>query len=90
MAQGFVAEAQPIERQLLLKLIRKWGDVNTDGLLEESCQQFLIPDVEGFIGYKVESSNAIVFGDPVCSPEEKATLAMAFQNYCESQNLGVV
>lgn len=83
-------EPANIERQRMIGLIRKWGDVNADGLLDESCQIFSIHGVEGFIGYKIESSNAVVFGDPVCAPEEKPLFAHAFQNYCESQKIGIV
>lgn len=77
-------------REELVRLVRKWGDVNTDGLLEESCQIFLTPEIEGFIGYKIESSNAVVFGDPVCSLQDKPALAKKFQEYCASKGIGVV
>jgi lysylphosphatidylglycerol synthetase-like protein (DUF2156 family) len=90
MAQTLTESAATLQRQRLIEIVRKWGDVNTDGLLDESCKLFSIPDVEGLIGYKIESSNAIVLGDPVCAPEEKSILATAFQNYCESQKWGVV
>ena len=78
------------KQQRILEFVRKWGDVNSDGLLEESCQRFSIDGVDGFIGYKIESSNAVVFGDPVCAPEEKPVYARAFQSFCESQKIGVI
>src|ERR1700733_3060984 len=90
MKQETLNEPPTIKHQRILDLIRKWGDVNSDGLLEESCQIFTIHGVDGFIGYKIELSNAIVFGDPVCSPEEKPLYAQALQKYCESQKIGVV
>jgi lysylphosphatidylglycerol synthetase-like protein (DUF2156 family) len=77
-------------RQEVLALVRKWGDVNTDGLLEETCQTFFIPEIDGFIGYKIESGHAVVFGDPVCSPNDKIVLAKAFDKDCKTKNLGVV
>lgn len=83
-------EPATMGRQRMIELIRKWGDINTDGLLDKSCQIFAIDTAEGFIGYKVEASNAIVFGDPVCAPEEKPVYAHAFQHYCESQKIGTV
>ena len=70
--------------------MRQWGDVNADALLEETCQIFSIPEIEGFIGYKVESSTAVVFGDPVCSPEDKPAFAQAFEEECQRKNLDVV
>lgn len=85
-----VGEKAAIDRENFIRLIRKWGGVNTDGLLEEKCLAFMIPDVEGFIGYRVENDHAVVFGNPVCSPEDQPNLAHAFQKHCESENLGVV
>lgn len=73
-----------------VKWIRKWGYVNTDGLLEETTHFFTSPDHEGFIGYRVENSHAIVFGEPVASEETKPLLAKAFQDFCASKNWGVV
>ena len=90
MTQGTLIEPETIDRQRRIELIRKWGDLNTDGLLEESCLIFSIPGVEGFIGYKIEASNSVVLGEPVCPPEEKPFFARAFQNYCESQKMGVI
>ncbi|MBA3603670.1 MAG: DUF2156 domain-containing protein [Parachlamydiaceae bacterium] len=77
-------------RQKLVALVRKWGDVNTNGLLEETSQTFSVPAVEGFIGYRIKFGNAVVYGDPVCSPENKPLLAKIFQEYCNTQKRGVV
>lgn len=85
-----IQPGQATEWQRRIELVRKWGDVNTNGLLEDSTAMFSVPEIEGFIGYKIEASNAIVFGDPVCSLENRAVLAKAFQAECQSKNLGVV
>jgi len=90
MTQETLIESATIKHEQILEFVRKWGDVNSDGLLEESCQIFSIHGVNGFIGYKIELSNAIVSGEPVCAPEDKQVFAQAFQDYCESQKLGVV
>lgn len=79
-----------LERKSYVELIRQWGGVNTDGLLEESCQKFFIPEAAGFIGYRVENSQAIVFGDPVCSEENKPLFARKFQEKCREDGLGVM
>ena len=79
-----------IPRQDLVSLVRKWADVNTDGLLDASCKTFSTVGVEGLIGYRIEAGNAVVFGDPVCAAEDKGKLATEFQNYCQSQKMGVV
>ena len=85
-----VIEIADTRRENLVKLVRKWADVNTDILLKEDCQVYAIPEIDGFIGYRVMNSNAVVFGDPICSPENKPILAEAFQKDCKAKNLGVV
>ncbi len=90
MIQEILADQIPSQRSTRLELVRKWADVNTDALLEEDCHSFSIPEIEGFIGYKIASKNAVVFGDPVCSPRDKAALALAFDEDCKRKNLGVV
>ena len=82
--------AETLDRQSLVQLVRKWGGMNTDGVLDYHCKHFTIPNVEGFIGYRHEGSNAVVFGDPICDPHNKPTLALAFQEYCKKARMGVV
>lgn len=79
-----------LNREQIVNLVRKWGDVNTDGILDPTCQIFSHPNVEGLIGYRIEGSNAVVFGDPVTSAENKPKLAKAFQEYCTAKKINVV
>lgn len=83
---------QPLvdDRQKMLSYVRRWGDVNTDGLLEDAVKPFYLEGFEGFIGYTIHSGNAIVFGDPVCAPDDQETFAFAFQEWCQNQGIGVV
>lgn len=67
--------------------IRKWGDSSSEAILEEHCQLFCAPGIEGFIGYRVERGTAVAFGDPVCAPENRPWLAKAFQDYCHHSGL---
>jgi len=76
--------------QLRVELVRKWAELNTDGLLDKATHCFFVPHIEGFIGYRLELGNAIVFGDPVCASSDKETLAKEFENYCRNQRLFVV
>lgn len=73
-----------------VELVRKYGFVNTGGLLEEGCLNFTIPEVQGFIGYKIGSGTAVVLGDPVCQEQDKEKLAIAFQKECKQKGLDVV
>lgn len=83
-------EMLPDDRQKVVALVRKWGGMNSDGILDLSCKFFLLPEIEGMIGYRVESGHAIVFGEPLCSHTDKAKISKAFQNHCEAQKWGVV
>ncbi len=90
MERGILPEQEIENAQNLVKLVRKWGDVNSEALLEENCHTFFMPEIEGFIGYKIESKNAVVFGDPVCAPQDKPILAKAFDRECQRLHLKTV
>jgi lysylphosphatidylglycerol synthetase-like protein (DUF2156 family) len=51
---------------------------------------YSIPEIEGFIGYKIESSVAVVLGDPVCSPDDKHILAKAFDEECRKKSIKAI
>lgn len=79
-----------LKREQIIHLVRKWGDVNTDAILDPMCCIYSNEAIEGLIGYRLESHVAVVFGDPVCAPLDKPTLAMAFQKYCEERDINAV
>lgn len=81
---------EPIARDQIVKQVRAWGDLNTDALLDSSCLFFKDENIEGMIGYRVEGNCAVVYGDPLCSQENKIPLAKAFQAYCKKQKYSVV
>lgn len=75
------------QKELLVKLIRKWGGLASDALLEPTSQLFFIPDIEGVIGYKVAWGCVVVLGDPVCNPNDKTLLVEAFHEKFKNQNI---
>ena len=79
-----------LSRSRMIQLVRRWGDVNSDALLDPSCQHFTAPDMEGFIGYRIAASNAVVYGEPVADNADKPLLASTFQKECMERGLGVV
>lgn len=80
-----------LSRQQFVQQVRRWGGVNTDAVLDhDQCQIFSTPSIEGFIGYRLESRRAIVFGEPVCAEENQAALAEAFQHYCQEKGYRVI
>lgn len=80
----------PDNRPLLVKLVRRWGDLNTDAILDAHCQFFLIPSIEGFIAYRIEKNCAIIYGDPVCAPTDQMELAEAFRSHCKDKKLNII
>jgi lysylphosphatidylglycerol synthetase-like protein (DUF2156 family) len=79
-----------LDRPRLVELVRKWAEVNTDGILDQSTQLFSVPYIEGVIGYRIEFRNAVVFGDPVCASADKVALAKEFEKHCDSQNMRAI
>jgi len=80
----------PLSQDQIIELVRKWADTNSEGILFHKTHIFSIPHIEGLIGYHIAANNAVVLGDPVCAPQDKASLAEAFQRHCEERKLGVV
>ena len=78
------------QRTMVVKLLRKWGDLNTGAVLDPHCSLFFIPSIDGFIGYRIELNCAVVFGEPVCSHDDKAQLIKAFRSFCEEKHLNII
>ncbi|MBA3958561.1 MAG: DUF2156 domain-containing protein [Parachlamydiaceae bacterium] len=78
------------DRALLVQQVRKWGDINSDSILDPICTIFRDAQIEGLIAYRVEAGKAVVYGDPVCAEEDKLGLASTFQKHCENKKLGVI
>ena len=61
-----------------LQVLRRWGGMTTDALLDPACQIFQLPHIEGFIGFRREGKCSVVLGDPVCAPEHIPELVNSF------------
>lgn len=86
-----LSNASPLlDREQVVALVRKWAEVNTDGILDKTTQIFSVPHIEGLIGYRVALRTAVVYGDPVCAPSEKIALAKEFESYCRSQRMKMI
>jgi lysylphosphatidylglycerol synthetase-like protein (DUF2156 family) len=85
-----VKDLMPHDRALLVKQLRRWGDLNTDAILDCECKRFSTPNIDGFIGYRLESNCAVVFGDPICEQDNQLELAQAFKDYCKEQNWDII
>lgn len=78
------------EFQIYEKLVHKLGSSISEAALDSQCIFFNTPEIEGIIGYRINHECAIVLGDPICTNENKAPLALAFQKFCSSKNLTVI
>lgn len=78
------------ERTLLVKNVRLWGGATSAAILDPTCKIFETPGIEGLIGYRDEMGCAIVFGDPLCPPENLLNLTQAFHLHCREQNRNIV
>ncbi|MFA6916860.1 MAG: phosphatidylglycerol lysyltransferase domain-containing protein [Parachlamydiales bacterium] len=72
------------------ELFIRYGSTASEAMLDFPCQLFRIPHCIGIIAYRVENNCAIVFGEPVCPPEELSQLTEAFHKYCQASNLNVI
>lgn len=77
------------QRLLLVNHVRRFGDLNTDAILDSQCKIFMAPSIDGFIGYRIKGNCAVVFGDPLCAPCDQLKLANAFKNYCKQHQFNV-
>jgi lysylphosphatidylglycerol synthetase-like protein (DUF2156 family) len=78
------------DESLIETWVHRWGGAVSEMTLDPTCHLFQVPGIEGFIGYQVESGCLVVFGDPICAPEEMPALALAFYNYCRERRLDFI
>lgn len=78
------------DRMRIVELVRRWGGLATDALLDPKCQVFSIPQIEGFIGYRVEYGCAVVYGDPVCESSNALQLAQAFHRFGQEKFRNII
>jgi len=78
------------ERDRIVDTVRRFGTSMSDAVLDPVCKIFTLRGLEGLIGYRIESSYAIVYGDPVCDPSLWQSFVPAFHHYCQEQNLRII
>lgn len=74
----------------VLDWIRQWGNSTSEAILEPNCQIFSAPGIEGLIGFRVVRGRAVVLGDPVCAPANRAKLALAFYEFCQKNGMKII
>lgn len=74
----------------ILQYIRRWGGCAVDAVLDPDTKFFTLPELEGMIGYRSLPTCAIVYGDPICGPENIKTFVEAFHKKCDDENKSVI
>ncbi len=73
-----------------VQLVRQWGGSASDAVLDHTCRTFRTAGIDGFIGYREAVKTAIVYGDPICAPEQRDALIAAFDAFCRQRKMQVV
>lgn len=69
-------------KESALSLIRQWGGNATDALLDPRCKYFYLTNYQGLIGFREFDGCRVVYGDPVCSPQDIPELIEKFHQEC--------
>lgn len=77
-------------REKIVGLVHRWGNSAAEAALDLLCSYFSIPEMEGVIPYRLESGCAVIFGDPICAPENVPKLSQAFHDYCAEQSKNII
>src|SRR6516162_7987138 len=77
---------QQIETPSVENWIHQWGGSIAEAVLDLNCQYFTIPEIDGFIGYRILHGCVVAIGDPVCARENQAQLSKAFQQFYRENN----
>jgi lysylphosphatidylglycerol synthetase-like protein (DUF2156 family) len=78
------------ERRCVVEKIRRLGSAASNAVLDPSCNVFSLPEIEGIICYRIEASCAIIYGNPVCRPEDRQKLVQAFHHDCQTKTLNII
>lgn len=70
--------------------VHRWGSAISEIIIDKPCYYFRVPHLDGFIGYYLKSKCAVVFGDPICPPEHKEQLALAFSRFIEENKWSAI
>jgi len=79
-----------MERTRISELLHQFGGSSIEPILDDTTLTFSCPDIDGLIGYRSLLNCSVVYGDPVCSPEDLAALTQAFHDYCKIQKKHII
>lgn len=67
------------------RLVQRWGSAVSSALFDPACARFVIPEIDGVIGYRQAWGCALAIGDPVCHPRHAEALSDAFRDFCRAR-----
>lgn len=79
-----------INGEKIEKWVHRWGCSISEAVLDPACQFFHVPNIDGLIGYRLESNCAVIYGDPICAPNDMPLLAEAFHLYCQERKRNII
>jgi lysylphosphatidylglycerol synthetase-like protein (DUF2156 family) len=85
-----MTKAKEMSRSEIAECIKRWGCSASIALFDPACKIFTLPNTEGLIGYHIESSCIVVFGDPVCPPGSTFKLTEGFHQFCHDHGKSVI
>lgn len=77
------------DREKIVEWARRWGGATADALLDEATQIFTLPSKEGFIGYRAIKKSVVVYGEPVCAPENLEEFVEKFHKFCHDKKSSI-
>lgn len=78
------------QEETLASVVKRLGHAVSTTLLHAPCCIFRLDQVDGVIGYQQIRRCAVVIGDPICLPENRAELTRAFHLHCQKMGWNVV
>ncbi len=78
------------EQRLVAPYIQQWGRAPSIAVMDSSCKIFYSPEIDGIIGYRDEAGCVLVFGDPLCSPQDLPGLVALFHNHFAAQKRTII
>lgn len=88
--QSSLPHQESQEKTKIIQNVRRYGSSASDAILDPACCIFTLPNINGLIGYRIETSCAVVYGDPLCDPQDLEQLVCAFHELCQEKGLKVI
>lgn len=78
------------EQRLVSPYIQQWGRAPSIAVMDSACKIFYTADIDGIIGYRDEAGCILVFGDPLCKPDDVSRLVEAFHKHFIAQKKTII